>query len=128
MANADALRVLYPDPALVWRDIDYLRQQHLFMFSDPKNNQIGQLRSSTYRTFPQQWCQGQVQNVRRARPDELLADQNIEAVQISGSAIDLSGSAIDRFSRNSLRRFVFTSSDTIVGYGASIAEPFTTGS
>src|SRR4029077_5343152 len=40
--DGDAMEALYAEPIVVWRDTDYFRQQHLFMFSDVKNRQLGQ--------------------------------------------------------------------------------------
>jgi hypothetical protein len=50
--------MLFPEPTAVLRDADYFRQQHLFIFSDVKEDQMGQLLSSTYRVRPQSAVQG----------------------------------------------------------------------
>jgi hypothetical protein len=112
--DKDAVEALYLDPVVVWRDADYFRQQHLFMFSDLKNDQVGQPLSSTFQTSPPQQCEGQVTTVQQLQPGELLGDGDIGALGISGWATN-------RFSRAPVRRLVFVSNDKIVGYGASIA-------
>jgi len=112
----DALGVLYDESIVVLRDADYFRQQHLFMFSDVKNDQMGRLLSSTYRTSSSQQCHGQVTTVERILPGE-LEDRDIS------DALRISGSATDRFSRTP-RKFLIVSDDKIVGYGASVAGPF----
>jgi hypothetical protein len=113
----DALGVLYDESIVVLRDADYFRQQHLFMFSDVQNDQMGRLLSSTYRTSSPQQCQGQVTTVERILPGE-LEDRDIS------DALRISGSATDRFSRTPARKFLIVSDDKIVGYGASVAGPF----
>jgi hypothetical protein len=111
------LGVLYDESIVVLRDADYFRQQRLFMFSDVKNDQMGKLLSSTYRTSSAQQCQGQVTAVERILPGE-LEDRDI------GDALRISGSATDRSSRTPVRKFLIVSDDKIVGYGASVAGPF----
>jgi len=110
--NKDAMAVLYDDPIVVWRDADYFRQQHLFMFSDVRNDQLGQLLSSTYQSS-QLRCEGQVTTVQRLPPGELLEDGD-------RGAFGISGLATDRFSQTRERRLVFVSDNKIVGYGASL--------
>ena len=111
--DGDAMEALYAEPIVVWRDTDYFRQQHLFMFSDVKNRQLGQSLSSTYRSLPPQRCEGQATTVQQLLPGELLGDTDMRAFGISGWATD-------RISRAPVPRLVFVSDDKIVGYGASI--------
>ncbi len=66
--DKDAMAVLYDDPIVVWRDADYFRQQHLFMFSDARNDQLGQLFWSTYQSSPPLRCEGQVTTVQQLPP------------------------------------------------------------
>jgi hypothetical protein len=106
--DKDAMEALYAEPIVVWRDADYFRQQHLFIFSDVKNDQLGQLLSSTYRSSPPERCEGQVTTVQQLPPEELLGGGDIGAFGISGWA------------RAPVQRLVFVSDDKIVGYGASI--------
>jgi hypothetical protein len=110
--DKDAMAVLYDDPVVVWRDADYFRQQHLFMFSDVRNDQLGQSLSSTYQSSPLP-CEGQVTTVQRLSPDELLGGGN-------AGAIGISGRATERFSQMPVRRLVFVSDNKVVGYGASL--------
>jgi hypothetical protein len=112
----DALGVLYDESIVVLRDADYFRQQHLFMFSDVGNDQMGKLFSSTYRTSLSQQCQGQVTSVERIPPEE-LENRDIGAFRISGSTTDGS-------SRTPVRKLLIVADDRIVGYGASVAGPF----
>jgi hypothetical protein len=112
----DALGVLYDQSMVVLRDADYFRQQHLFMFSDIGNDQMGKLLSSTYRTPSSPQCQGQVTTVERIPPEE-LENRDISALRISGSTTD-------GFSGTPGRKFLIVSDDKIVGYGASVAGPF----
>ena len=118
VADKDAVEVLYFEPMIVLSAADYFRQEHLFMFLDMKNDQMGQLISSSHHSSPQQSCEGQVTTVERIRPEALLANQKTDALEIYGSATN-------RFSGMQLRRFLFVSNDEIIGYGASIAAPFT---
>ncbi len=107
------MEVLYDEPIVVWRDADYFRQQHLFMFSDVKNDQLGQLLSSTYQSSPPLRCEGQVTTLQRLPPGELLGGGD-------AGAFGISGLAKDRFSQAPVRRLVFVSDNRIVGYGALI--------
>jgi hypothetical protein len=116
--DKEALGVLYIDPFLVWRDGEYFRQQHLFMFSDSKNPQMGQLLSSVYRMQSSQQCHGQVSVVEPVRPEDLLVDKEAGALRISGWAVD--GGA-----NSPVRRLVIAADGKIVGFAASIAGPFT---
>jgi hypothetical protein len=111
--DKDAMGVLYDEPIVVWRDADYFRQQHLFMFSDVKNDQLGQLLSSTYQSSPPLRCEGRVTTVQQLPPEELLGGS-------AAGAFGISGFATDRFSQAPVRRLVFVSDNKIVGYGASI--------
>jgi hypothetical protein len=111
--DKDAIEVLYDEPIVVWRDAEYFRQQRLFMFSDTRNDQLGQLFSSAYQSSPPLPCEGQVTSVQRLRPAELLQSGNADAFGIAGLATA-------HFSQSSVRRFVFVSDNKIVGYGASI--------
>jgi len=111
--DKDALEVLYDEPIVVWRDADYFRQQHLFMFSDVKNDRLGQSLSSTYQSSPALRCEGQVTTVQQLPPGELLGGGD-------AGAFGISGLATDRFSQAPVRRLVFLSDNKIVGYGASI--------
>ena len=111
--DKDAMAVLYDDPIVVWRDVDYFRQQHLFMFSGVRSDQQGQLLPSTYQSSPPPRCEGQVTTVQRLPPGELLGDGD-------GGAFGISGLATDRFSQTRERRLVFVSDNKIVGYGASL--------
>jgi hypothetical protein len=111
--DKDAMEVLYDQPIVVWRDADYFREQHLFMFSDVRNDQLGQSLSSTYQSSPSLRCEGQVTTVQRLPPGELLGGGDADAFGISGLAKD-------RFSQAPVRRLVFVSDNRIVGYGASI--------
>jgi hypothetical protein len=111
--DKDAMEVLYDEPMVVWRDANYFRQQHLFMFSDVKNDQLGQLLSSPYQSSPPLGCEGQVTTVQRLPPGELLGGAD-------AGAFGISGFAKDRFSQAPVRRLVFVSDNKIVGYGALI--------
>jgi hypothetical protein len=106
--DKDAMEALYAEPIVVWRDADYFRQQHLFIFSDVKNNRLGQLLASTYRSSPPERCEGQVTTVQQLPPEELSGGGDIGAFGISGWA------------RAPVQRLVFVSDDKIVGYGAAI--------
>jgi hypothetical protein len=108
------MEVLYDEPIVVWRDTDYFRQQHLFMFSDVRNDQLGQLLSSTYQSSPPLRCEGRVTTVQQLPPAELLGGGG------DAGAFGISGLATDRFSQAPVRRLVFVSDNKIVGYGASI--------
>jgi hypothetical protein len=110
--DKDAIDVLYDRPAVVWRDADYFRQQQLFMFSDPKNDQLGRLLSSAYQISPSLRCEGRVTAAQQLPPGELLGGDS--------GAFGISGIARDRGSQAPVRRLVFVSDNTIVGYGASI--------
>jgi hypothetical protein len=116
--DKQALGVLFEDSSLVWRDADYFRQQHLFMFSDLKNNQMGQLLSSTYRITSPQQCLGQATIVERLPPEDLLVDKDSGALRISGWVVD-------RLSKTPVRRLVIAADDKIIGFAASIAGPLT---
>jgi hypothetical protein len=111
--DKDALAVVYDEPTVVWRDTDYFRQQHLFMFSDVKNDQLGQLFSSTYQTSSTPRCEGQVTTVQQLAPEELLGGGDVDAFGISGRATD-------HLSPAPVSRLVFVSDNKIVGYGATI--------
>jgi hypothetical protein len=111
--DKDAMGVLYDDPNVVWRDADYFRQQHLFMFSDVKNDRLGQSLSSSYQSSSSPRCEGQVTTVQQLPPGELLGGGD-------AGAFGISGLAADRFSRAPARRLIFVSDNKIVGYGASI--------
>ncbi len=111
--DKDAMQVLYDEPNVVWRDAGYFRQQLLFIFSDVKNNRLGQLLSSTYQSSPPLRCEGQVTTVQQLPPGELLGGDD-------AGAFGISGVATDRFAQAPVRRLVFVSDNKIVGYGASI--------
>jgi hypothetical protein len=114
--DKEALEVLFNDLPLVWRDADYFRQQHLFMFSDA-NGQMGQLLASTYRVDPSQQCQGRAIIAERIPLEEVLADGNTGALRLSGWAVNAPSNAPSQ-------RLVITAGDRIVGFGASMAGPF----
>lgn len=118
VSDKEALGVLFEDPSLVWRDADYFRQEHLFMFSDAKNNQMGQLVWSIYRIGSPQQCQGQVTMVERVPPEDMLADKDAGALRISGWAVD-------QPSRRQVQRLVIATEGKIIGFAASIAGSFT---
>jgi hypothetical protein len=115
--DKEALGVLFIDLPLIWRDADYFRQQHLFMFSDVKNEQMGQLLASTYRIDSPQQCQGRATIAERIPSDQLLANSDTDALRLSGWVVNSSSNATSQ-------SFVITAGDTIVGFGAPIAGPF----
>ena len=106
--DKDAIEVLYDEPIVVWRDAEYFRQQHLFMFSDTRNDQLGQPFSSAYQSSPPLSCEGQVTSVQRLRPEELLQSGDADAFGIAGLATA-------HFFQPSVRRFVFVSDNKVVG-------------
>jgi hypothetical protein len=118
VSDKGALGVLFEDPSLVWRDADYFRQQHLFMFSDLKNDQMGQLLSSSYRVGSSRLCQGQATRVERVAPEELLFDNDTSALRISGRAFARSSPA-------PVRRFIIGADGRVIGFGASMVGSFT---
>lgn len=118
VSDKQALGVLFEDPSLVWRDADYFRQQHLFMFSDSKNDQMGQSLSGTYRIGSSQQCQGRATMVERVPPEDLLVDKGAGGLRISGWAVEGP-------SKTPVRSLVIAADDKIVGFAASIAGPFT---
>jgi len=111
--DKDAMQVLYDEPIVVWRDANYFRQQHLFMFSETRNDQLGQLFSSAYQSSPLLRCEGQVTSVQRLGPGELLQGSDADALGIAGLATD-------RFSQTPIHRFVLVSDNKIAGYGAYV--------
>jgi hypothetical protein len=113
-----ALGVLFEDLLLVWRDADYFRQQQLFMFSDVKNGQLGQSLASAYRVDSTQQCEGRTKIAERIPANELLAGSDTGALQLSGWAVNGP-------SHTPAQRLIITADDRIVGFGASIAGPFT---
>lgn len=116
--DKQALGVLFEDPYLVWRDADYFRKQHLFMFSDFKNDQMGQLLSSAYRVGSSQQCQGQATKVERVRPEETLFDNESSALRISGWAVNGASKA-------PVRSLIIAADGKVIGFAASIAGAFT---
>jgi len=115
--DMQTLAVLFGDTSLVWRDADYFRQQHLFMFSDPKNDTTGQMLSATYEIRSSRQCQGGATLVERVPPGDLLVDKGEGALRISGSAVK-------GLSKIPVWRLVIAADDKIVGFGASTAGPF----
>jgi len=115
--DKEAMEVLYDKPIVVWRDADYFRQQHLFMFSDVRNDQLGQLFSSSYQSPSPLSCEGQVTAVQKLPAEELLGQAYGDA-----GAFGIAGFTADSFSQAPLRRFVFVSDNKIIGYGASLPE------
>jgi hypothetical protein len=116
--DKQALGVLFEDSFLVWRDADYFRQQRLFMFSDVKNNQMGQLLSSIYRVGSSQQCQGQATVVERVPSEDLLFDRDAGALRISGWAMNGP-------SKTPVSRLIIAADGKVIGFAASIAGPFT---
>jgi hypothetical protein len=112
-----ALAVLFGEPLLVWRDGAYFRQQHLFLFSDATNEQMGRLLSSTYRVGPSSQCKGRAIVAERIPADNLLIGNDTRALRLSGFALD-------ELSNTPEQRLIIAADDRIVGYGASIAGPF----
>lgn len=114
--DTEALAVLYVDTALVWRDAEYFREQHIFMFSDPQNDQLGQSFSSLYQVSTSQACQGESIVASRIPPENLLPGNHAGDLQISGVS--------DRAFHETNARFLLTANDRIIGFGAPIAGPF----
>jgi hypothetical protein len=116
--DKDALAVLYDEPDLLWRDTDYFRQQHIFMFSDKSNGQIGKLLSANFTIGSDSQCRGEANTVKRLLKEDILFGDDAPVLQISGWAV--TGS-----SKTPIERLVFAStSDRVVGYGASLAGSF----
>src|SRR5690348_7659257 len=111
-----ALKVLYVDPLLVWRDAQYFREQRLFMFSDSANDHIGQPLSSIYTISPADRCQGDITDVQWVSAADLL-DDHAPALRIAGTATRLP-------SKSPVDRLILTAGGTVVGYAAAMAGPF----
>ena len=111
--DKDAMAVVYDDPIVVWRDTKYFRQQHLFMFSDLKNEQLGQSLPSAFQLELPHYCEGQVTTVQQLSPAELLGGRDVDGFGISGRARD-------HVSEAPVGRLVFVSENKVIGYGASI--------
>jgi hypothetical protein len=116
--DKQALGVFFEDLPLVWRDANYFRQQHLFMFSDVKNEQMGQLLASIYQVDSPRQCQGRAIIAERIPTDELLADKD-------AAVLRLTGWAFNGPSDTPSQTLIITANDKIIGFGASIAGPFT---
>jgi hypothetical protein len=104
-----ALEVLYDHPEIVWRDVDYLRQEHLFVFFDSWHGQMHKPLASVYRVDSQERCAGEVNLIERVPSEDLLTDEDSGGLRISGWAV--SG-----LSENPVRRLVIAADGNIVGF------------
>jgi hypothetical protein len=119
--DKQALTVLYPDPWIPWRDAEYFRQQHLFMFSGSWYGHMDEPLASVYRAGSQERCAGQVSMVEPVPPEDSLTGKDSGGLRISGWAVD-------RLSENPILSLVIAAHGRIVGFGVGGLQRKTSGS
>jgi predicted secreted protein len=112
--DPEALAQGYPDPALIARDAQYLKQNHLSIFGEAPYAQFGQPLLSAYRVLSADRCSGYVTSA-----------QAVAAHQ--GQAWRISGFAYDRERKMPVREVLAASDGQISGFGASINRPVRSG-
>jgi hypothetical protein len=73
-------------PGAVWEDISYLREQRLFMFSEPWATQMNEPLAKFYDAEPAGACKGQIA-VERLSPQDLIAGDAGEDLRVTGWAV-----------------------------------------
>jgi hypothetical protein len=104
-----ALSLLNTDPDMIWRDEEYLRQQHLFMFSDWWRGQLDELVTDAYRIGPSEACQGQISLLEPVSREDLLAGDESAGLRIAGWAVD-------RASGDAVRKLIIVADGRISGF------------
>ena len=107
--DKQALAMLYPDPSIPWRDAEYFREQHLFMFSGLWYGHMDEPLASVYHVGSEQLCAGQVSVVEPVPPEDSLTGQDTGGLRVSGWAVD-------RPSEKPIRSLVITADGTIAGF------------
>ena len=107
--DKQALAVLYPDPSLPWRDAVYLKQDKLFMFSEPAAAEMGKPIFSAYPGGTNSDCTGQIDAVERIPPVDLLTT-------IDSAGLRISGTAVNGKSGDPIRRLVIAADGRIAGF------------
>ena len=108
--DKQALTVLYPDPQVPWRDADYLRSQHLFMFSQPQYGLLGGSIGSLPPVGSPELCDGRVDLLERLPRQDSLTELDSEGLRIAGWAVE-------RSSGEPIRNLVIAADGKIVGLG-----------
>ncbi len=109
MPDNQALAVLYPDPSIPWRDAEYFREQHLFMFSGSWYGHMDEPLASVYHVGSEELCAGQVSVVEPVPPEDSLTGQDTGGLRVSGWAVD-------RQSEKTIRSLVITADGRIAGF------------
>lgn len=110
VSDRSALLDLYPwDPGLVWENLPYLREQRLFMFSEPWAMQLNQPLAKFYDVESPGTCKGQI-TIERLSAQDLVAADAAEDLRVTGWAV--SGPAGDP-----TERLLIVARGHIVGFG-----------
>jgi hypothetical protein len=102
----------YPDPQVVLRDADYMRQHHLSIFAGKQYEQLGRPVSSQYHVGPASACTGSIAS------SEALPARD-------GQGVQLAGYAWDRKTRKPARDIVAALDGRVTGFGTSVVIPLT---
>jgi hypothetical protein len=114
------LAVLYPDPAIPWRDAVYFRQQRLFVFSGSGLDHMGEPLASVYRLDSAQNCEGRVYRLQPVLAEDSLSGQDTDGLRVSGWAVN-------RPSGDPARSVVIAANGHIAGYAVGGLQPEVSG-
>jgi hypothetical protein len=101
--DEERLRMLFPDSAIPWRDIPFLKQNQLSLFSTRLARELHQPLVAAYRIRSEP-CWGEVTN------RETITNP-------TGPGLRVTGWAWDPFQQRPVGQVVFVDEGTIVGYG-----------
>jgi hypothetical protein len=119
--DKQALAVLYSDPSIPWRDAEYFREQHLFMFSGSWYGHLNAPLASVYRVDSEERCAGQVDTAAPVPLEDSLTGKDSGGLRISGWAVD-------RPSGKPIRSLVITADGRIAGFAVGGLQRNTAGS
>ena len=120
--DKQALGRLYPpDPGIPWRDAEYFREEHLFMFSASSFERMGQPLASVYRVGSKVKCAGEVSLAEPVPVEDSLTGTRGDGMRINGEA--MSGA-----SEEPVWSLVIAASGKIAGFGVGGIELNTSGS
>jgi hypothetical protein len=100
----------YPDPQVVLRDAEYLKQDHLSVFAEKRYSQLGQPFQSAYLLVPPEDCSGYV-----------ASSQVLPAKD--GQGLRITGYSWNRAQRKPVSQIVAVVDGRISGFGSTIMIP-----
>ena len=103
----------FPDPQVVLRDAEYMRQHRLSIFAGKQYRQLGHSLESDYRIVSDSACLGRILSSKIMPAD-------------NGQGLRLNGYAWDGETQKPVRELVATVDNRIVGFGTTTVIPFFT--